>query len=75
MRRVSLQIDGMHCDRCVAAVRSALGGLPGVIQAAVSLGQAEIDLDESVCTLADVLAAVRATDGFDVAGFRTVPTE
>lgn len=75
MRRVFLQIDGMHCDRCLAAVRSALDGLPGVIHAAVSLGKAEIDLDESVCTLADVLAAVRAADGFDVAGFRTAATE
>ncbi|MCP4251699.1 MAG: heavy-metal-associated domain-containing protein [bacterium] len=65
----------MHCERCVDAVRNKLGELPGVIQVAVSLGKAEIEFDESVCTVADVLTAVRATDGFEVAGFQTGPTE
>ena len=38
MERVTLEVKGMSCGHCVAAVRKALVGLPGV-------GEVEVTLD------------------------------
>lgn len=42
------KIDGMSCAHCVRAVFTALGGVAGVSQADVSIGQAIIEHDGSV---------------------------
>lgn len=40
MEILTFGIDGMHCGGCVASIKSALGALPGVESADVSLGAA-----------------------------------
>ena len=45
MNRIELEIEGMSCDHCVAAVAEALGDLPGVSIDAVRLGEAHVRYD------------------------------
>ena len=44
----TLQIDGMHCDHCVEAVRSALESLRDVRVQSVDVGTATVSYDDSV---------------------------
>jgi len=45
-----LRIEGMSCEHCVQAVKKALEGLPGVVEARVSLegGEAHVRLSTEV---------------------------
>jgi copper chaperone CopZ len=65
--RTDVQIIGMHCDHCVAAVTDELEKLTGVQKVKVNLrkGIASIKHDDSV-TDEDIDGAVRAA-GFEVA--------
>jgi len=45
MNRIELEIEGMSCEHCVAAVTGALGELPGVNVDAVRVGAAEVRYD------------------------------
>jgi len=45
MNRIELEIEGMSCDHCVAAVAEALGELPGVSIDEVRLGEAHVRYD------------------------------
>ena len=56
-----LQIDGMSCDHCVAAVRTALAKVPGITLHTVTIGSATVTA--SPAALAHALAAL------DDAGF------
>ena len=47
---VTLAIGGMSCGHCVAAVREALGEVPGVTVQQVSIGSATIALDPDAGT-------------------------
>ena len=42
MNKLELEIEGMSCNHCVAAVSDALGGLPGVSVDNVRIGSAEV---------------------------------
>jgi len=42
---VTLAISGMSCGHCVAAVKSALAGVPGVAVQNVTIGSATVALD------------------------------
>lgn len=67
--QLSISITGMHCQRCCESVESAIKGLPGVESAAVSLGRADVLLDESVTPRQDLLSAIRRAGDYDVGGF------
>jgi copper chaperone CopZ len=60
MHTVTLKIEGMKCDGCATAVRSALEGVEGVSAVDVSLpdGSASVQLEPSVdrSVLVDVIA-------------------
>jgi copper chaperone CopZ len=43
MNRLELDIEGMSCGHCVAAVSKALGALPGVSVENVRIGSAELE--------------------------------
>lgn len=60
MERVSVQIDGMSCGHCVAAVERALRALPGVDVEQVAVGSATVAYDPAVVSLDRIHAAVRA---------------
>lgn len=62
------KITGMSCTHCVKAVFTALGGVPGVARADVSIGQAVIEHDGTVSQ--DALREAISIAGYEVAEFR-----
>ena len=60
MAHTTLEIDGMTCGGCVAAVTRVLSSLPGVVSAQVSLekAQAIVDHDPATAPLPALRAAV-----------------
>ena len=68
MSEIRLQIDGMKCDGCAAAVTEALEGVPGVESAEVSLegGTASVSAGGDVAVDALVRAVESAGYGASV---------
>jgi copper chaperone CopZ len=62
------RINGMSCSHCVRAVFTALGGVPGIERADVSIGQAIIEHDGTVTQ--DAIREAISIAGYDVAEFR-----
>ena len=62
------RIDGMSCAHCVRAVFTALGGVPGVARADVSIGKAVIEHDGTVTP--EALREAISIAGYEVAEFR-----
>jgi copper chaperone len=60
MERVTVQIDGMSCGHCVAAVDRALRALPGVQVEQVDVGSATIAYDPASVSRERIGDAVRA---------------
>ena len=46
MKTVRLQIDGMSCQHCVAAVTRAIDNMDGVLDLKVEIGRAEFRVPE-----------------------------
>ena len=69
------KIEGMSCAHCVRAVFTALGGVPGVTRADVSIGRAVIEHDGSVTP--EAIREAISIAGYEVAEFsddrRTLP--
>jgi len=61
-------INGMSCSHCVRAVFTALGGVPGVSRADVSIGKAVIEHDGTVSP--EALREAISIAGYEVADFR-----
>jgi copper chaperone CopZ len=57
-RPISLDIPAMHCGNCVARVARALTSVEGVEVQSLTIGKAELLLDESRASEHEVLAAV-----------------
>ena len=60
MEHVTIQIDGMSCGHCVAAVGRALRAVPGVEVEQVAVGSATVAYDPGAVSLDRIRAAVRA---------------
>jgi copper chaperone CopZ len=58
MATKALVIDGMSCGHCIKAVTMALQDLPGVEVKDVSVGQAIVDADDAVVTVAQLKTAI-----------------
>ena len=58
-RLVNLAVGGMSCGHCVAAVRDALAGLPGVEVRQVAVGMAAVALDETATSEAALVETIR----------------
>ncbi len=71
MTKLQFTISGMNCEHCVESLRDALAAVSGVSQSAVELGSASVTFDESTCSRASVIAAIRNAGAFDVTGFST----
>ena len=56
VKHVRLQIEGMHCDECLHAVREALARVPGARIERLEIGAATVAFDDE----ADVGALVDA---------------
>ncbi len=67
METITLNVEGMSCSHCEAAVKGALITLPGVVNVTVSLASrtATVEFDAAKVTPAEMKAAV-AGQGYDV---------
>ncbi|MDR1024818.1 MAG: cation transporter [Treponema sp.] len=64
--KTKLKIDGMSCEHCVKAVKTALEGISGVKSASVNLKAKTADVDHAdSVTLAALKAAVEEA-GYEV---------
>lgn len=60
MEHATLEIANMSCGHCVSRVRRSLAALAGVTVKTVTVGEADVDVDPTLQTLADVTAALDA---------------
>ena len=63
-----LRIRGMNAVHAVRAVETALGGLPGITRADVSLGEARVEHDGALSI--ELLIEAIAMAGFEVEEWR-----
>ena len=66
---LTLLIDGMNCNHCVQAVTDALADLDGVAIGDVSIGEAQVQFDNSATDHGALFGAI------DDAGFDLVSVE
>jgi len=66
MEKKTLNVTGMSCEHCVAAVKNALAAIDGVADIVVSLkdGTASFSHDPAVAPLETIGAAIRE-EGYD----------
>ncbi len=64
----TIAIAGMSCAHCVRAVFTALGGVPGVSRADVSIGKAVIEHDGTVPP--EAISEAISIAGYEVADQR-----
>lgn len=64
MEQLRLEIAGMSCGGCIAAVRAALSNVPGIQVQDVSIGKATISIDPAQATVGTVIDAVQDA-GYD----------
>lgn len=69
MANQTLEIGGMSCGHCVAAVERALGGLAGVRAVDARVGAATVEYDEAQVSAEALSAAIRAA-GYTVLAAR-----
>ena len=65
MPDLHIEIVGMTCDHCVRAVKNRLAATPGVTVKDVTVGTADIALDESRASMSDVEDAI-SDEGYTV---------
>lgn len=58
MKQLELEIEGMSCGHCVAAVSEALGELPGVRVDGVRIGSAEVSYQPEQVSPDQIVLAV-----------------
>ena len=58
MHKLELEIEGMSCNHCVAAVSEALGELPGVSVHDVSIGAARVSYQPEKVSPEQIVLAV-----------------
>ena len=71
MDTTTINISGMSCGHCVAAVQKALAAVPGVSVLDVKIGSASIAIDPATNSLAAAQAAIDAA-GYDVVSPRVL---
>ncbi len=67
MQKTILNVEGMSCGHCVAAVNKAVGALAGVANVEVSLQEktAIVEYDAAIVTLDEIKEAIE-DQGYDV---------
>ena len=69
MEKITLQVEGMSCPHCEAAVKGALSALPGVADVTVSLADKTVQVayDGGTVTVEAMREAIEE-QGYDVVG-------
>lgn len=65
MSELSMEISGMSCGHCVAAVKKALQSVAGVTVHDVAIGRAQINFDAAQTSPAQIVQAVE-DEGYSV---------
>lgn len=67
MSNITLNVQGMSCGHCVKAVETAVGGLQGIQEVAVSLDEAKVNVafDEAQVSVEQIKEAIEE-QGYDV---------
>jgi copper chaperone len=68
MEKIVLQVNGMSCEHCVAAVKKAAASIAGVSNADVDLksGKVALEYDSTKAALSAIKAAIE-DQGYEVA--------
>jgi len=69
MTKVTMEISGMSCGHCVAAVSRTLKGLDGVAESQVEIGTAAVEFDPDRITAPQIAQAI-GDEGYVVVGTR-----
>lgn len=69
MTKVTMEISGMSCGHCVAAVSRTLKGLDGVAESQVEIGSAAVEFDPDRITAPQIAQAI-GDEGYVVVGTR-----
>ena len=56
--RMTLSIEGMHCEGCVRRVTAALRGVKGVEPDSVEVGSAQVSFDPDRASAEEIASAV-----------------
>ena len=67
MAEVTIKIDGMSCQHCVAAVKKAVDALDGVSSSNVEVGSAIVSFDDSK-TSSDAISGAIQSAGYKIIG-------
>jgi len=59
MAEVSLKIEGMSCQHCVASVKKELDSMDGITASDVSVGTARVEFDDSRTSRDEISRAVQ----------------
>jgi copper chaperone len=59
MSEISLKIDGMSCQHCVASVKKAVDSVKGVSSSEVTVGAAQVIFDEGKTSRDSIVHAVK----------------
>ncbi len=59
MAEISLKIDGMTCQHCVASVKKAVDGVEGVSSSDIAIGAAKVVYDEKKTSRDSIVSAVK----------------
>ena len=59
MAEISLKIDGMSCQHCVASVKKAVDGVEGVSSSDITVGAAQVVFDEDKTSRDSIVDAVK----------------
>ncbi len=69
MSKLTMEITGMTCGHCVAAVQRTLKGLDGITAQDVRIGSADVEFDEGRVNAAQIADAI-ADEGYTVVATR-----
>jgi len=67
MAEVTIKIDGMTCQHCVAAVKKALDAIDGVSSSTVEVGRAMVSFDSSKTSSDEISGAIQNA-GYKIVG-------
>jgi len=59
MAEISLKIDGMSCQHCVASVKKAVDSVEGVSFSDITIGAAQVVYDEVKTSRDSIVSAVK----------------
>lgn len=59
MKRIELEVAGMHCGHCLQAVRQAITSVPTATVESIQIGSATVAIDESRTSVGDLIDAIQ----------------